>query len=82
MQNLLKVLLCGLLLLLAVALGTEVVALHRSQVPGSPKPAAPVVVRKAPHAHAPPKTVRQVKEPTKKPANIPPSKSHKKAPTQ
>ncbi|ALW86054.1 hypothetical protein AUC43_13720 [Hymenobacter sedentarius] len=76
--------LCGLLLLLAVALGTEVVALHRSQGPGAPKPAAPVVVRKAPHPHAPPKTVRPVKPHAKAPAIVltPPSQSHKKAPTQ
>ena len=81
MQNLLKVLLCGLLLMLAVALGTEVVALHRSQEPSSSKSAPPVVVRKAAHATALPKTVRRVRPRSKWPHAISTAAStcHKKA---
>ena len=47
MRTLLKILISGLLLVLMVAVGAEVVALHRAAVaPGAP--AAPVIVRKAP----------------------------------
>ena len=59
MRILLKIVVVGLLLALAVAVGTEVAALHRNAL-GSPRPdttAAPVVVRKAAHSDIPPKTV-------------------------
>jgi len=56
---LLKFLFTGLLLLLLVALGTEVVALRRSAAPAQ-GPASPPVVRKRAHPTAPPKTVRPV----------------------
>ena len=70
-----------MLLMLAVALGTEVVALHRNQAPGSTKSAPPVVVRKAAHAPALPKTVRPVRPRVKWPNAIPTAAStcHKKA---
>ena len=55
---LLKILFTGLLLLLLVALGTEVVALHRASAPEPPYPTAPVLVRKAVGPAAPFKTVR------------------------
>ena len=59
MRILLKIVVIGLLLALAVAVGTEVAALHRNAL-ASPLPnptAAPVVVRKAAHADILPKTV-------------------------
>ncbi|GAB3847388.1 hypothetical protein GCM10028822_08740 [Hymenobacter terrigena] len=58
MHTLLKILLSSLLLVLLVALGTEVVALHRIALPGQTTP--PVVVRKSTTAPMPPKTVRPV----------------------
>ena len=60
MRILLKILLGSLLLVLIVALGTEVVALHRSALPLPSQTAQPVVVRKSPTAPMPPKTVRPV----------------------
>ena len=53
----LKFIMAGLLLVLAVALGTEVAALHRL---APPQTAGPVVVRKATHRPAPIKIVRPV----------------------
>ena len=47
MPNYLKLLLASLLLLLAVAVGTEVAALHREPQPDAGPLAAPVVVRKS-----------------------------------
>ena len=47
MPNSLKLLLASLLLLLAVAVGTEVAALHRRPLPAIGPVAAPVVVRKS-----------------------------------
>ena len=63
MRTLLKILLGSLLLVLIVALGTEVVALHRSALPlpaqtTLPGTTPPVVVRKSLTAPMPPKTVR------------------------
>ncbi|GAB2871631.1 hypothetical protein [Hymenobacter ruber] len=60
MRTLLKLLLGSLLLVLLVALGTEVVALHRSAPALLAQTAPPVVVRKSTTAPAPPKTVRPV----------------------
>ena len=60
MRTLLKILLSGLLLVLLVALGTEVVALHRSALPLFAQTAPPVVVRKSTTVPMPPKTVRPV----------------------
>ncbi|MBU6121681.1 hypothetical protein [Hymenobacter siberiensis] len=60
MRTLLKILLGSLLLLLLVALGTEVVALHRSALPLPGLTAPPMVVRKSTTAPMPPKTVRLV----------------------
>ncbi|MGY3087335.1 hypothetical protein ACVWYF_000361 [Hymenobacter sp. UYAg731] len=65
MRTPLKILLGSLLLVLIVALGTEVVALHRSALPlpaqtALPGTTPPVVVRKSPTAPMPPKTVRPV----------------------
>jgi hypothetical protein len=57
-RTLLKILLASLLLVLIVALGTEVVALHRIALPAQTAP--PVVVRKSTTAPMPPKRVRQV----------------------
>ncbi|MDB5268923.1 MAG: hypothetical protein JWP58_1963 [Hymenobacter sp.] len=58
MRTLLKILLGSLLLVLLVALGTEVVALHRIALPN--QSVSPVVVRKSTTAPMPPKTVRPV----------------------
>lgn len=60
MRTLLKILLGSLLLVLLVALGTEVVALHRSALPLPGQTAPPMVVRKSTTAPMPPKTVRLV----------------------
>ena len=60
MRTLLKILLSGLLLVLLVALGTEVVALHRSAPALLAQAAPPVVVRKSTTAPMPPKMVRPV----------------------
>jgi hypothetical protein len=59
-RTLLKLLLGSLLLVLIVALGTEVVALHRSALPLPDQGNPPVVVRKSTTAPMPPKTVRPV----------------------
>ena len=59
MRILLRILIGGLLLVLAVALGAEVVALHRATLAPA-VPAAPVVVRKAPGDLRPAKSVRHV----------------------
>ena len=60
-RMLLRFLFAGLLLVLLVALGTEVAALHRRSRPVPDQPAAPVVVRKS--AAAPParKSVHSVR---------------------
>ena len=58
MRILLIVLLAGLLLLLSVAVGTEVVALHRADAPDTLAATPPVLVRKAPAARQPRKSVR------------------------
>lgn len=60
MRTLLKILLGSLLLMLLVALGTEVVALHRNTLPLPGQTAPPMVVRKSTTAPMPPKTVRLV----------------------
>ena len=60
MRILLKILLSSLLLVLIVALGTEVVALHRNALPPPAPGTPPVVVRKSSTAPEPPKTVRAV----------------------
>ncbi|GAB3865815.1 hypothetical protein GCM10028824_05270 [Hymenobacter segetis] len=60
MRTLLKLLLGSLLLVLIVALGTEVVALHRSALPLPTQTTSPVVVRKSTTAPMPPKMVRPV----------------------
>ena len=59
MRILLIILFTGLLLMLMVAVGAEVVALHRGSelVPSSPT--SPIVVRKAIHTVTPLKTVRR-----------------------
>jgi len=46
--------------LLAMAVGTQVVAVRHSSVAALLPPAAPVVVRKSAHANSLPKTVRAV----------------------
>jgi hypothetical protein len=61
MSNSFKFLLASLLLLLAVAVGTEVAALHRHPLPVLSRLIAPVVVRKAPAAPAMHKTVHSVR---------------------
>ncbi|MBF9140645.1 hypothetical protein [Hymenobacter properus] len=58
-----KILVPGLLLVLAAAVGAEVVALHRAALPASAPLAAPVVVRKAPDLLPPPKLVRPLPPP-------------------
>ncbi len=58
MRILLKILLTGLLLVLIVALGTEVAALRRNALPALLGP--PVVVRKSATAAVPRKSVRLV----------------------
>jgi hypothetical protein len=57
---LLKILLSSLVLVLILALGTEVVALHRNALPPPDPDTPPVVVRKSATAPEPPKTVRVV----------------------
>jgi hypothetical protein len=57
---LLKILLSSLLLVLIIAVGTEVVALHRSTLPPAGQASPPVVVRKSTTAPMPLKTVRPV----------------------
>ena len=59
MRNLIKFLVTVLLLVLVVAVGTEVVALHHSPTTDPDAPVAPVVVRKA-AGLLPPKLVRTV----------------------
>ena len=58
MRILLKTLIAGLLLVLIVAVGIEVVALHHDTMPVPPYPTATLVVRKATCTAAPLKTVR------------------------
>lgn len=60
MHILLKIFVTGLLLVLLVALGAEVTALHHSPPPDTRHMAAPVVVRKSISAPMPLKTVRPV----------------------
>jgi hypothetical protein len=60
---LLKILVPGLLLVLAAAVGAEVVALHRAALPAPGPLVAPVVVRKAPDLLPPPKLVRTLPKP-------------------
>ncbi|MBF9220531.1 hypothetical protein [Hymenobacter ruricola] len=63
MRTLLKILISGLLLVLAVAVGAEVVALRRlsSLADATAGTSAPtVVVRKAAHVPAPTKSVRSL----------------------
>ena len=57
MRTLLKIVIAGLLLLLMVALGTEVVALHRGALAPVPLSTHPVVVRKVLNPAEHPKTV-------------------------
>ena len=59
MRTLLKIVIAGLLLLMVVALGTEVVALHRGALAPVSLSAHPVVVRKALNSTEHPKTVHQ-----------------------
>ena len=58
MRILLKILISGLLLLLVLAVGTEVVALHRQARPAVAHLAHPIVVRKALNPAERPKTVQ------------------------
>ena len=58
----LKILLSGLLLLLLLAVGAEVVALHRGNSPNVSQTIPAVVVRKAARALTPPKSVHPVSE--------------------
>ena len=58
MRTPLKIVFAGLLLLLVVALGTEVVALHRGALTPVPLSTHPVVVRKALYLAKHPKTVQ------------------------
>ena len=60
MSTFLKILITGLLLVLLGAVGTEVIALHRSPTPGWSAAAAPIVVRKSAHPLGALKTVRVV----------------------
>ncbi|MBO2010950.1 hypothetical protein [Hymenobacter negativus] len=60
MRILLKILLSSLLLVLIIAVGTEVVALHRTALSPLDQHAPPVVVRKSTTAPIPLKTVRPV----------------------
>ena len=59
MRILLIILFTGLLLMLVVAVGTEVVALHRGPVSVPSSSTTPIVVRKAIHTVTPLKTVRR-----------------------
>ena len=58
MRTLLKIVFAGLLLLLVLALGTEVVALHRGALAPVSLSAHPVVVRKVLNPAEHPKTVQ------------------------
>ena len=58
MRTALKILFTGLLLLLVLAIGAEVVALHRSALAPTVHPAHPLVVRKAFNSTEPAKTVQ------------------------
>ena len=72
----------GLLLLLALAVGTEVVALHRSTAQAPLQASRPVVVRKSAHASRPPKTVRPMSgRPSVSPARPKFFSPHKNVPT-
>ena len=59
-RTLLKILVTGLLLLLVVAVGTEVVALRRINSSDPAQSTPPVVVRKSVHDGTPTKTVRKL----------------------
>ena len=59
-QLLFKIVVVALLLVLAIAVGTEVVALHREAPVGAHAEASPVVVRKASELLPPRKSVRLV----------------------
>ncbi|GAA3961161.1 hypothetical protein [Hymenobacter antarcticus] len=61
MHILLKILITGLLVMLVLALGTEVVALRRGAMASGKHPAHPVVVRKVLNPAERLKTVRPVK---------------------
>ena len=63
MPTLLKIVIAGLLLLLLLALGTEVVALRGGQPLPLPRAVPPVVVRKVPDPTERPKTVRPAGRP-------------------
>lgn len=62
MRILLIILFTGLLLMLMVAVGAEVVALRRGSAPVPSSPTKPIVVRKAIHTVTPLKTVRRTLE--------------------
>ena len=59
MRILLIILFTGLLLMLMVAVGAEVVALHRGSASVPSSPTTPIVVRKAIRTVTPLKTVRR-----------------------
>ena len=58
MRTALKILFTGLLLLLVLAIGAEVAALHRGALAPTAHPAPPLVVRKAFNSTEPAKTVQ------------------------
>lgn len=59
MRILLIILFTGLLLMLVVAVGVEVMALHHGSAPVPSSPTTPIVVRKAINTVTPLKTVRR-----------------------
>ena len=59
MRILLIILFTGLLLMLVVAVGAEVMVLHHGPASVSSSPTTPIVVRKAIHTVTPLKTVRR-----------------------
>ncbi|MDB5236108.1 MAG: hypothetical protein JWR44_3101, partial [Hymenobacter sp.] len=63
MRNLLKILVIGLLLVLAVALGAEVVAWEKASPPLVAQAPRPVLVRKVAQAFRSTKSVRLVPKP-------------------
>jgi hypothetical protein len=64
-RNLLKILIIGLLLVLMVAVGAEVVAWKKTSLPMAAQSPIPVLVRKANPATAHPKTVRIISSATR-----------------
>ena len=66
MRVLLKILLSGLLLVVLLAVGAEVVALHHSKLPDPAQASPAVVVRKAARDNTPPKSVCPVPATAKK----------------